>query len=152
METSEDFEVCLVGTEHVRPLRREVLRVDMPEASVNFEGDDDPSTFHLAVFDLSRSIVAVSSWMERPSIDEPSRRAIQLRGMATKVQFQGCGLGALLLETGFREARKLSIDLVWANARDSALTFYLKNGFDVIGDGFIEEVTRLPHHRVRRIV
>lgn len=146
------FEVRFCSAEDVRPLRREVLRVDMPDATVDFEGDDDPATFHLAAYDRSLSIVAVSSWMERVSTDEPSRRSIQLRGMATKTQFQGKGLGELLLESGFRTARDRSIDSIWANARDSALPFYLKNGFEIVGAGFIEGVTGLPHHRVRRAV
>jgi predicted GNAT family N-acyltransferase len=152
MVTSNNFEVRLVGATDVRPLRREVLRVAMPEATVDFEGDDDGSTYHLAVFDTSDSIVAVSSWMERPLSEDPDRRAIQLRGMATKVHLQGFGLGALLLDFGIRTAREKTVDLVWANARDSALSFYLRNGFEIIGEGFTESVTRLPHHRVRRIV
>jgi GNAT superfamily N-acetyltransferase len=72
--------------------------------------------------------------------------------MATRVQFQNWGLGARLLESGFRTAQERSIELVWANARNSALNFYLKNGFEIVGEGFIEGVTRLPHHRVRRSV
>ncbi|MFM8856788.1 MAG: GNAT family N-acetyltransferase [Actinomycetota bacterium] len=152
MVAADEFEIRFVDAAHVRPLRREVLRVDMPEATVDFEGDDHPATFHLAVFDQLQSIIAVSSWMERPFIDDSSRRSIQLRGMATKVTFQSFGLGALLLEAGFRTARERSIDMIWANARDAALNFYLKNGFEIVGDGFIEEVTRLPHHRVRRSV
>jgi predicted GNAT family N-acyltransferase len=150
MPAADDFTVRYVSAADVRPLRREVLRVDMPEATVDFDGDEDPATFHLAVFDRSLSIVAVSSWMERPLIDEPSHRSIQLRGMATKAELQSFGLGARLLETGCRNAREKSIDLIWANARDSALNFYLRNGFEIIGDGFIENVTGLPHHRVRR--
>ena len=41
-------------------------------------------------------------------------------------------------------------DLVWANARDAALDFYLRHGFVVEGDGFIEHHTQLPHHVVVR--
>jgi len=37
---------------------------------------------------------------------------------------------------------------VWANARDAALDFYRAHGFTVVGDGFIETVTQLPHHVV----
>ena len=37
-----------------------------------------------------------------------------------------------------------------ANARDTALRFYQDHGFGVLGDGFVEPVTRLPHHLVVR--
>ena len=133
----------------VRPLRREVLRIDMPDATVDFEGDDESTTIHLAALDHHGSIVAVSSWMQRPLAEDPDGLAIQLRGMATKARFQGTGVGTELLSHGIRLALERQVDWVWANARDSALGFYLRNGFEIIGDGFIETVTGLAHHRVR---
>jgi hypothetical protein len=39
---------------------------------------------------------------------------------------------------------------VWANARDAALGFYLRHGFAIDSDGFIEPVTELPHHVIVR--
>lgn len=144
------IDIRFVSSADVRPLRREVLRVDMPDATVEFEGDDETGTFHLAAVDASGSVVAVSSWMRRPLAEEPTADALQLRGMATTRILQGSGLGARLLKHGFDHARSQSVVWVWANARDSALTFYRRNGFEVIGGGFVESVTRLPHHRVRR--
>ncbi len=145
----DEFAVHFVSAADVRPLRREVLRVDMPEATVDFDGDDDIDTFHLAVMNHSDTIVAVSTWMNRPLPELPEATAIQLRGMATRSSLQGAGLGARLLRTGFTHARARNIDWVWANARDAALNFYRREGFEVVGEGFIENVTRLPHHRVR---
>ena len=40
--------------------------------------------------------------------------------------------------------------LVWARARDTALAFYVRHGFRVTGDGFVDEATQLPHHVVVR--
>lgn len=136
----------------VRPLRTEVLRVGMPDATVEFDGDEDPETFHLAMRDGTGDIVAVSTWMPRACPDEPHRRSIQLRGMATRHGLQGSGLGGLLIRAGVEEARQRTVEAIWANARDTALTFYERHGFLVVGDGFIEPVTRLPHHRVLRPV
>lgn len=143
-------DIRFVSAVDVRPLRREVLRVGMPDATVDFEGDDDPGTFHLAIVDSAGEIVAVSTWMNRPCADDPHRPSMQLRGMATRRGLQHTGLGGLLLESGFRHARANGTNLIWANARDEAMPFYLRHGFEIIGDGFIETVTRLPHHRVRR--
>jgi len=39
---------------------------------------------------------------------------------------------------------------VWARARDSALYFYERRGFEVHGDGFMDEPTAMPHHIVLR--
>lgn len=144
-----DSRIRFVDAAQVRPLRQEVLRVGMPDATVEFDGDDDPDTYHLAVVDDTETIVAVSTWMSRPfgDLDLP---AMQLRGMATKRLRQKTGLGTALLDAGFRQARSRGVEVVWANARDEALPFYLRHGFEIIGDGFIESVTQLPHHRVLR--
>lgn len=142
-------EIQFASASDVRPLRREVLRVGMPDATVEFDGDDDPDTFHLVAIEYSGEIIAVSTWMVRALVDEPERRSIQLRGMATSVRLQGHGLGGRLVAHGVREARTRNIDWIWANARDSALGFYQRHGFHIIGGGFIESVTGLPHHRVR---
>jgi predicted GNAT family N-acyltransferase len=145
-------QILVVAAADVRPLRREVLCVGMPHATVEFDGDDDAETMHLAAKDFTGEIVAVSSWMLRPMPEDPQPKAVQLRGMAIRQGLQGSGLGGILIETGLIHVRRRGVEWVWANARDSALHFYEKHGFDIIGDGFIESVTGLPHHRVRRTV
>lgn len=145
---AHSFAIRRATAAEVRPLRLDVLRHDMENKTVVFDGDDEPTTIHLAAVDRHDRIVATSTWLERPS---PSGRpAVQLRGMATLRTLQGTGLGARLLEAGLQDSRRRGVDLVWANARDAALDFYIANGFSVVGDGFIETVTRLPHHVVER--
>jgi predicted GNAT family N-acyltransferase len=39
---------------------------------------------------------------------------------------------------------------VWAKARDSALDFYLRCGFRVVGEQFMEPASGMPHHLVVR--
>ena len=135
-------------TAEVRPLRLEVLRVHTTNKSVDFEGDDDVTTRHLVAVDSHGEIVGVSTWLERPLDQQPHLRALQLRGMATAISVQNQGIGALILAAGVDYALSLDADLMWANARDQALNFYNRNGFVTAGEGFIESVTRLPHHRV----
>ena len=149
MDGTDQPTIRSVTAAEVRPIRREVLRIGMPEATVEFDGDDEPSTFHLACVDTGGSLLSVSTWMSRPFPGDGDRPSIQLRGMATRVHLQGSGLGALLLRAGIERSRELDVVSVWANARDSALDFYLAHDFRVVGDGFIEPVTSLPHHRVR---
>ena len=135
-------------TAEVRPLRLEVLRAHTTNKTVDFEGDDDATTRHLVAVDSLGEIVGVSTWLE-PALDQqPHLRAVQLRGMATAISVQNQGIGALILAAGVDYALSLDADLIWANARDQALNFYNRNGFVTTGDGFIESVTRLPHHRV----
>jgi thiamine transport system ATP-binding protein len=130
-------------------LRRAVLREGRADAAVTFDGDDDAGTLHLGVALPDGTLVAVSSWMWRPCPHEPGPRDRQLRGMAVDGSRQGGGFGADLLAAGVARARHDGAGAVWANARDSALGFYLRHGFEVVGDGFVDVATGLPHHVVR---
>ena len=61
---------------------------------------------------------------------------------------RGRGLGDALLAAGLERCRGLGAESVWARARDTALTFYEQRGFEVIGDGYIDAETGLPHRDV----
>ena len=132
----------------VRPLRLEVLRAGMVNQTVHFDGDDDPTTIHLGAFDQDQNNVGVSTWMQRPFPLAEEHKALQLRGMATAVNVQGQGIGARLLFAGQSHGREIGAHLIWANARDAALNFYNHHGYSTVGEGFIETVTQLPHHKV----
>lgn len=135
-------------TAEVRPLRLDVLRHGMANRTVDFDGDDDPATTHLVAIDHRDRIVATSTWLRRGTPHAPERSAMQLRGMATERTLQSTGLGGRLLRHGLDLAAAEGAEIVWANARDAALDFYRRHGFTVVGTGFIEPVTQLPHHVV----
>ncbi len=132
--------------EETHPLRLAVLRFDTPTKNVEFPEDTWPGAFHLGVR-LDDELVGTSSWVPR---DHGGQPGVQLRGMATARHLQGSGLGGLLLQAGCEPAGSAGAQLVWARARDAALAFYLRHGFDVEGDGFIDDSTQLPHHLVVR--
>lgn len=132
-------------------LRRRVLRAGTPSSVVEFVGDHDPTTHHLGV-ELDGVIVAITTWIDQHSPDEPELVGEQLRGMATDpaAHVRGRGFGAMVLTHGIERAAERGADVVWANARDSALGFYLAHGFVVSSDGFTTSDTVLPHHRIIR--
>lgn len=142
------FSIRRVSSADVRPLRLAVLRAGMADKTVNFEGDDDSETVHLAAFNPNGIMVGTSTWLERECMYAPGTKAVQLRGMATDTTSQGRGIGSALVEAGLAQCRQQSVAIVWANARDGALPFYERHGFVVKGDGFIETITQLPHHVV----
>ncbi len=143
-----DYSVVELRAHETYPLRLTVLRSDTPTTVVMFEEDDWPGTVHLGVREIGDvgDIVAVSTWIPRPYGGEP---AVQLRGMATVPHLQGRGVGGLLVESGCTRAATVA-PLVWARAHDTALEFYLRQGFAVDGDGFIDESTEKPHHFIVR--
>lgn len=140
-----DLTVVELTAEQTHPLRLVVLRSDTPSTAVTFAEDDLPGTVHLGVLD-GDEVVAISTWVPRSYEGQP---AVQLRGMATAHHLQGQGVGALLLEAGCARAAATT-SLVWARARDTALDFYVRHGFVVDGDGFIDEHTAKPHHLIHR--
>jgi GNAT superfamily N-acetyltransferase len=138
-----------VDTAVVLPVRMRVLRDGTPSDDPAFDGDDDPTTVHLAAY-VDDDVIGVSTWLWRPWPFDAARPAVQLRGMATDRAVQGAGIGGLLLEAGVARAFADGAELTWANARDSALRFYRSHGFHVEGEGFLTSDTHLPHHRIIR--
>ena len=147
-------EVVELAAADTHPLRLAVLRHDTPTREVTFPEDDWPGVRHLGLR-VEGELVAVSTWVPRsppaglPELSEESS-AVQLRGMATARSAQGSGYGGVLLEAGCAQMGAAAVGLVWANARDSALAFYCDHGFTVVGAGFVEANTRLPHHVIVR--
>jgi thiamine transport system ATP-binding protein len=143
-------DVVVLAASDTHPLRAAVLRNDTPSRDIVLEGDDEAGTVHLGVRERDGRLTGVSTWLRRPYPGEPAVPAVQLRAMATAPERQGAGLGGVLLEAGVARAFAGGADLVWARARDRALAFYRRHGFEVVGDGFVDPTTALPHHVVVR--
>ncbi|CAN5822701.1 GNAT family N-acetyltransferase [soil metagenome] len=137
-----------VPVDDVSDLRYEVLRRGTPTDVVDLDGDRDPGTRHLAIRDGNGDVIATSTWLTRPCPAAPDRPAVQLRAMAVSDRVRRKGYGALMIAAGYEHARAVGADVVWANARDTALDFYQAQGLHVVGDGFVTTDTRLPHHVV----
>jgi GNAT superfamily N-acetyltransferase len=130
----------------VYDIRRRVLREGRSDPTVRFPEDDHPRAFHLGVRDGGGPLLGVASYVPEVTPLRPGSRAVRLRGMAVDAGWQGRGLGRLLLTAGIDRLRSAGIEVLWANARDSALGFYGHFGFETVGDGF--EAIGLPHHKV----
>ena len=131
------------------PLRLDVLRRGTPSRDIAFPEDELATTLHLGV-ELDGVVVGISTWIQNAHPDLPAMRCIQLRGMATAPQFQGHGIGGLILETGVERMFASGHEMVWARARDTALDFYERHGFVRRGMGYVDLVTQIPHHDIVR--
>jgi len=144
------IEILELAPAETHALRRAVLRDGDSTRTVVYPEDELAETVHLGIRNADGALVATSSWTPKQLDDAPGKRAVQLRGMAIAAEMQGAGIGGLLFESAVTRWRDAGFDLVWARARDSALNFYAKHGCRVVGDGFIDDTTRLPHHVVVR--
>ncbi|MGH8991374.1 MAG: GNAT family N-acetyltransferase [Acidimicrobiia bacterium] len=130
-------------------LRRRVLRGGRAE-HLAFPEDDRPGAFHLgARLVAGGPIVAVASLSPEPTPHRPERPAARLRGMVTEPDLQGQGLGRVLLAEATARLRVDGVEVLWANARDNALGFYDRLGFETLGEGFLAgPAGDIPHHIV----
>lgn len=145
-------EVVQITAEQTHDVRRAVLRGGHADAVVVFDGDDLDDTFHLGARHATGALVGVSTWLRRPYPDRPADVGYQLRGMATLPAWQGSGPGSAMLAAGFTRCAELGAAIVWARARDTALPFYARHGFEVTGLGYVDLTTDLPHHDIIRAV
>ncbi len=125
-----------INTEDTYPIRLEELRKNM-SLPFEFDGDFDQETFHLGLF-YEGQLVSVVSFMKTKH-HLLNGEQYQLRGMATKEKFQGKGFGKILVEKSEAILIDKNINFVWCNAREIALDFYKKIGFNIIGNSFETE-------------
>lgn len=144
---AESYFVEEVPTSEVLVLRMAVLRDGTPSQDPRYADDDTEGSVNLGIRE-SGILVACSTWLPRPWPLDIDASATQLRGMAVAKHLQSKGLGNILLQAGITRAKTLESTYVWARARDRALYFYERNGFETIGDQFIDEASGLGHHLV----
>ncbi len=104
-----------------------------------FQGDNDDLTFHLGAF-VDKKLVSVASFYFEKNDYFPPTYQYRLRGMATLSEYQGRGLSSALLRTAFPVIKQNQCTLLWCNAREKAMGFYIKVGFKDSGDFF-----NIPH-------
>lgn len=130
-------------------VRWNILRAGMPVESAHFPGDDAPETIHVGAFVETTGInVGCASFMRADWQGQP---AWQLRGMAVIDALQGQGIGALLLAEAEELARVGPVRQLWCNAREGAVRFYLKLGWELASERF-EVPTAGPHFKMTRVM
>ncbi len=131
----------------VLALRHAELRPGLPLESARFDGDEAPDTLHIGAFLPDGQNIGCGSFM--PNRYE-GRPAYQLRGMATRGDWVGRGVGKSLLDfaQGYLRGHSL-IGQLWCNARVTACGFYQKQGWQIVSDEF-DIPTVGPHYRMAR--
>ena len=98
--------------------------------------------------DDAGTVIAISSWTPRPFPDDPGEPACSCAGWPCAASIADSASARRCSPPASTDARSRGFRLVWANARDTALDFYVAHGFAVVGDGFLTTDTDLPHHRI----
>lgn len=140
-----------VTLDDIHDLRVRVLRKGTPVTHARYPEDLYHDVVHLAIR-VDGDVVATSTWFSKECPELPGQSAVQLKGMAVDDALQTSGHGRALIDAGISLATERGATLTWARARDTAVGFYEKCGFRVVGDGFIDEPTAMPHHIVVRTI
>lgn len=131
-------------------VRHPVLRPGRPIESCHFDGDDLLSTSHFGLF-LENQLAGVISAFKAQNKLFSEENQYQIRGMAVLSEFQKKGFGEALLEYCENEIRLKSGNLIWFNARETAIGFYEKSGYEILGDQFeIPDVG--PHYILFKVI
>jgi len=91
-------------------------------------------------------LIGVATFIKNDIESIKAKSSYQLRGMAVLSQYQGKHYGQRLLSFAIEALQKKQIDLLWCNARERALNFYLKQGFEILGDPF--DIPNIGKHYV----
>ena len=73
---------------------------------------------------------------------------MRMRQVAVETDLQGAGIGRILVERSEEIARREGAKEMRLHARDTAIPFYEKLGYDAIGDLFAE--IDIPHLLMRK--
>ena len=130
-------------------VRLDILRKGMTLDDCHFSGDNDPESIHFAAFDRDTIIGCCTLTVNPQPIIEGSY--YQLRGMAVLEDYQGSGIGQKLLQAAESKLILQGKKVLWFNARTSAVGFYQKYGYQVLGNEFeIEGVG--PHYKMYKAI
>ncbi|KOS08323.1 acetyltransferase [Flavobacterium akiainvivens] len=130
------FTVKIISPTETFAVRHPVLRPGKPIETCIFDGDALPTTVHFGIFHESGPIAGVVSVFEAPHTFFTEQKQFQLRGMAVLAEYQKTGLGEQLVLAAEEYARNNNGQRIWFNAREIAIGFYRKMGYETTGVAF----------------
>jgi GNAT superfamily N-acetyltransferase len=128
-------------------IRSDVLKPDTAKVSAGLVQYEDDDAIHFGA-DVEGQLIAVASFTPFAESGTRDLASYQLRGAATRADFQGKGIGHKLIATGIEACFRRGALLVWCHGRSAAKTFYERLGFTPSGPEF--ETSSGLHYRFRR--
>jgi GNAT superfamily N-acetyltransferase len=124
-------------------LRWRVLRAPWEQPRGSERDERDPESIHLLALDPVGNAVGAG----RLHFNSPSEA--QVRFMAVEEHQRGKGIGSVILRELERRAWARGASLVVLDARDSAVGFYARHGYEVLGAG-LTLFGSVNHQRMRK--
>ena len=112
-------------------LRWRVLRMPWGQPSGSERDELDAAATHVAGFDEVKRLVCVGR------LHAVETGVGQVRYMAVEESLRGLGLGQAVLDELERLAKRQGISEIVLDARESAVGFYRRNGYEAVGEGHV---------------
>ena len=124
-------------------LRFEILRKpwNQPEDSVKDEWEEN--SIHVLM--MNNKDEAIATGRLQLNSDEEG----QIRSMAVRGDLQGKGLGSEIMKYIEQKASDKKLKHIILDARENAVSFYKKHGYQIIGDSYMLFGV-IPHFRMKK--
>lgn len=123
------IEIQRINTEALLDIRHLVLWPDKPREFVRVSEDETGT--HFGLYADGRLVSVISLFGDGT--------AVRFRKFATLPDFQGKGLGSMLLQQAMAFAKAEGFERMWCDARTDALRFYERFGFSRESAPFFKE-------------
>jgi predicted GNAT family N-acyltransferase len=130
---SADYEAAL-------ELRMSILRGPLGLTFDPTDLEKEASEIHLGAFDGEHLVATLTL--------TPHGNRVKMRQVAVSSEHQGEGIGSQLVTFSESHARALGFEEMILHARETAVPFYLRLGYEVVGEPFIE--VTIPHRAMQR--
>ena len=107
----------------------------------------DPATFLDEVNDI-HLIAHYKDWVLGCMMLSRVEEGVKMRQVAVGHSEQRLGVGSEMIRFAEQYAKEMGCKAIVLHARDSAIPFYLKHNYELVGDGFLE--VGIPHHAMRK--
>ena len=140
--------VLIISTEHphyekVIALRQKVLRAPL---GLNIFDDDLASEIDQVIFIYEAEHEVLGCVL----LQHYDAETFKLRQMAVDNMAQGKQIGTQLVQAADTYAVQLGKNKIILHAREAAIPFYEKQGYEVVGDTFYE--VGLPHKKMEKLL
>lgn len=131
------FEFGSLEYELALELRNQILRIPLGRSLDSSDLEGENSQIHFGVLNLGNELIACVS------VKIQDGKHYKIRQMAVADNFQGKGFGAKLVQYVERELSNKGVTKISLHARETAISFYEKLGFQCSGELFDE--VGIPH-------
>lgn len=125
-------------------LRYEVLRRPLGLEFIIEQIADEWDNIHLAAFDANSRVVGYLN------LTPINTREVKMRQVAVLPSEQGKGIGMAMVASSETLAKQLNFKEIILHARKTAVPFYLKQDYEIIGKEFME--VSIPHFKMRKLL